>query len=27
VHEPIPRFADPIADKKFRRAVRATKGE
>lgn len=26
-HEPIPRFADPIADKKFRRAVRATKGE
>lgn len=27
VHDPIPRFADPIADKKFRRAVRATKGE
>lgn len=27
VHEPMPRYADPIADKKFRRAVRATKGE
>lgn len=26
-HEPIPRYADPIADKKFRRAVRASKGE
>lgn len=27
VHEPIVRFADPIADKKFRRAVRATKDQ